>query len=153
MTHVRYTQQALSRYNLPRLKRIATERGVKPTGDKRAADTWVNAIITHQSAQTHKIADEQTTAQAELDGFITTQAQAIAPEPLRIVEISFGDHEYYAGNQLVASISHDDNHLTQRWVVIVNDKEVFRANTPMRCDRLTFTSKAIASHHILNNPH
>ncbi|MDZ8258870.1 hypothetical protein [Nostoc sp. ChiQUE01b] len=65
MTHVRYTQQALSRYTLPRLKRIATELGVTPTGDKRAADTWVNAIITHQSAQTYKIADEQTTAQAE----------------------------------------------------------------------------------------
>ena len=49
MTHPTYTQQALSRYNLPRLKRIATELGVAPTGDKRAAQTWVNAIITHQS--------------------------------------------------------------------------------------------------------
>ncbi|MBN3948940.1 MAG: hypothetical protein HWQ38_21725, partial [Nostoc sp. NMS7] len=26
-------------------------------------------------------------------------------------------------------------HLTQRWVVMVNGKEVFRANTLMRCDR------------------
>ena len=46
MTHVTYTEQALSRYNLPRLKRIAAELGVTPTGDRRAADTWVNAIIT-----------------------------------------------------------------------------------------------------------
>ena len=114
MTHVRYTQQALSRYNLPRLKRIATELGVTPTLDKRAAQTWVNAILTHQSTQLQKL-DNQTTAQAELDQFIADQAQAVAPEPLRIVEISFGDHEYYAGNQLVASITHDDDHLTQRW--------------------------------------
>ncbi len=83
MTHPTYTQQALCCYTLPRLKRIATELGVTPTLDKRAADTWVNAIITHQSAQTHKVADNQTTAQAELDRFIASQAQAIAPEALR----------------------------------------------------------------------
>ncbi|BDI20468.1 hypothetical protein ANSO36C_62700 (plasmid) [Nostoc cf. commune SO-36] len=138
MTHPTYTQQALSRYNLPRLKRIATERGVTPTGDKRAADTWVNAIITHQSTQLQKV-DNQATAQAELNNYITDQAQVIAPELLRIVEISFGDHEYYAGDELIASISHDDNHLTQRWVVMVNDKEVFRASTLMRCDRFICT--------------
>ncbi|AVH74357.1 hypothetical protein [Nostoc sp. 'Lobaria pulmonaria (5183) cyanobiont'] len=139
MTHVRYTQQALSRYNLPRIKRIAAELGVIPTGDKRAAQTWINAIITHQSTQTHKVTDNQATAQAELDSYIADQAQAIAPEPLTIVEISFDHHEYYADDKLVASISHDDNHLTQRWVVMVNDKEVFRANTLMRCDRFIYT--------------
>ncbi len=138
MTHPTYTQQALSRYTLPRLKRIATELGVTPTGDKRGAETWVNAIITHQSAQIQKV-DNQALAQAELDNYIADQAQAVAPEPLRIVEISFSDYEYYAGNQLIASISHDDNHLTQRWVVMVNDKEVFRANTLMRCDRFICT--------------
>ncbi|MHC5771755.1 MAG: hypothetical protein ACYTXI_40660 [Nostoc sp.] len=138
MTHPTYTQQALCRYNLPRLKRIAAELGVTPTGDKRGADTWVNAIITHQSTQLQKV-DNQALAQAELDNYIADQAQAIAPEPLTIVEISFDHHEYYAGNQLVASISHDDNHLTQRWVVMVNDKEVFRANTLMRCDRFICT--------------
>ncbi len=115
MTHPTYTQQALSRYNLSRLKRIATELGVTPTGDRRATQTWVNAIITHQSTQLQKV-DNQAAAQAELDKYITNQAQVVAPEPLRIVEISFDHHEYYAGNQLIASISHDDNHLTQRWV-------------------------------------
>ncbi|QFS49602.1 hypothetical protein [Nostoc sphaeroides] len=138
MTHPKYTQQALCRYNLPRLKRIAAELGVTPTGDKRASDTWVNAIITHQSNQLQKV-DNQAAAQAELDHFIANQAQAIAPEPLTIVEISFDHHEYYAGNQLVASISHDDDHLTQRWVVMINDKELFRANTLMRCDRFICT--------------
>ncbi|MHC0068029.1 hypothetical protein ACWATR_34935 [Nostoc sp. UIC 10890] len=134
MTYPKYTQQALCRYNLPRLKRIAAELGVTPTGDKRAAQTWVNAIITHQSTKLQKV-DNQALAQAELNNYIADQAQAVAPEPLRIVEISFSDHEYYAGNQLIASISHDDNHLTQPWVVIVNDTEVFRANTIIRCDR------------------
>ncbi|OYE00159.1 hypothetical protein [Nostoc sp. 'Peltigera membranacea cyanobiont' 232] len=139
MTYPKYTQQALSRYTVPRLKRIAAEHGVTPTGDKRATETWVDAIISHQSAQFQKVANEQALAQAELDNYITDQAQAIAPEPFTIVEISFDHHEYYAGNQLVASISHDNNHLTQPWVVMVNEKEVFRANTPMRCDRFICT--------------
>ncbi|MCC5622138.1 hypothetical protein [Nostoc sp. CHAB 5715] len=138
MTHPTYTQQALSRYNLPRLKRIATKLGVTPTGDKRAADTWVNAIIAHQSAQLQKV-DNQALAQAELDNYIADQAQVVAPEPLTIVEISFDHHEYYAGNHLIAAITYDDNHLTQRWVVMVNNKEVFRANTLMRCDRFICT--------------
>ena len=138
MSHPTYTQQALCRYNLPRLKRIAAERGVTPTGDKRAADTWVNAIITHQLTQLQKV-DNQALAQAELDSYIADQAQAVAPESLTIVEISFDHHEYYADDKLVASISHDDSHLTQRWVVIVNDKEVFRANTLIRCDRFICT--------------
>ncbi|MHC5747379.1 MAG: hypothetical protein ACYTXT_36990 [Nostoc sp.] len=138
MSHPSYTQQALCRYNLPRLKRIATKLGVTPTGDKRAAQTWVNAIITHQFNQLQKV-DNQAAAQAELDNYIADQAQAVAPEPLTIVEISFDHHEYYADDKLVASISHDNNHLTQRWVVMVNSKEVFRANTPMRCDRFICT--------------
>jgi isopentenyldiphosphate isomerase len=131
MTHPTYTQQALCRYNLPRLKRIATELGVTPTGDKRAAETWVDAIITHQSTQLQKV-DEQATAQAELDGFIAHQVQA--PESLTAVEISFYDHEFYALQELIASITHDDN-LTQPWVVMVNGAEKFRANTWARCNR------------------
>ncbi|MBW4458483.1 MAG: hypothetical protein KME55_41195 [Nostoc indistinguendum CM1-VF10] len=134
MTYPTYTQQALSRYTLPRLKRIATELGVALTGDKRATETWVNAIITHQSTQLQKVGN-QALAQTELDNYIADQAQIVAPEPLTIVEISFSDYEYYADDKLVASISHDDNHLTQRWVVMVNDEEVFRANTLMRCHR------------------
>lgn len=136
MTHATYTQQALSRYNLPRLKRIATELGVTPTLDKRAADTWVNAIITHQSTQTHKIADEQTTAQAELDGFIATQAQAVAPEPLTTVEINSNHYEVYAGKQLIAYIAYDHNEfVTQPWLVMVNGEEKFRDTTVARCQR------------------
>jgi hypothetical protein len=40
---------------------------------------------------------------------------------IRAVEISFYDHEIYAGNELIASISHDtDDFVTQRWVVSAN---------------------------------
>ncbi|MGJ5632977.1 hypothetical protein [Nostoc sp. CALU 1950] len=133
MTHPTYTQQALSRYSLPRLKRIAIELGVTPAGDKRAADTWVNAIIAHQSTQLQKV-DNQALAQAELDNYIADQAQAVAPEPLTTKEISFYDHEIYSGNHLIATISHDDD-LTQPWVVMVEGKEKFRANTYARCHR------------------
>jgi hypothetical protein len=128
MTHSTYTQQALSRYTLPRLKRIAAELGATPTLDKRAADTWVNAIISHQSAQTHKV------AQSELNDYIANQAQAVAPEELTTREISFYDHEIYCGEELIASITHDDD-LTQPWVVVVEGVEKFRANTWARCYR------------------
>ncbi|MBE9037204.1 hypothetical protein [aff. Roholtiella sp. LEGE 12411] len=137
MTYQTYSQQALSRYTLPRLKRIAAELGVTPTLDKRTADTWINAIIAHQSAQLHKV-DEQATA----------QAQVIAPEELRTVEISFYDHEFFALCKLIASITHDDD-LTQPWVVMVEGKEKFRANTWARCQRF------IQWHHqdeMLNEP-
>ncbi|WP_179076682.1 hypothetical protein [Nostoc sp. C057] len=133
MTHPTYTQQALSRYNLPRLKRIAAELGITPTGDKRAAETWVNAIITHQSTQLQKV-DNQAISQAELDNYIAVQAQAIAPEELTTLEISFYDHEIYCGKELIASITYDDD-LTQPWVVMVDGKEKFRANTWARCHR------------------
>ncbi|WP_267868679.1 hypothetical protein [Nostoc sp. CHAB 5836] len=39
MTHRTHTHLALGRYNLPRLKRIAAELGVTPTGDKRGSET------------------------------------------------------------------------------------------------------------------
>ncbi|QFS51031.1 hypothetical protein [Nostoc sphaeroides] len=135
MTHPIYTQQQLQRKTLNQLKTIYAQLDTKTeVSDKRCKKSWVNAIITHQSTKLQKV-DNQAIAQAELDHHIATQTQAIAPEPLRIVEISFDHHEYYAGDELVASISYDDNHLTQRWVVMINDKEVFRTNTVMRCHR------------------
>jgi hypothetical protein len=104
---------------------------------------YISTIVNYQASKVQKLApaapDNQAIAQAELDSYIADQAQAIAPEPFTIVEISFDHHEYYADEKLVASISYDDNHLTQRWVVMINDKELFRANTLMRCDRFICT--------------
>ncbi|MGJ5630126.1 hypothetical protein [Nostoc sp. CALU 1950] len=139
MTHPIYTQQQLQRKTLNQLKTIYAQLDTKTeVSDKRCKESWVNAIITDQSTKLQKV-DNQALAQAELDSYIADQAQAVAPELLRIVEISFDHHEYYADDKLVASITHDDNHLTQRWVVMVKDKEVFRANTLMRCDRFICT--------------
>ncbi|MCC5618013.1 hypothetical protein LC605_23590 [Nostoc sp. CHAB 5836] len=113
MTHRTYTQQALRRYTLPRLKTIAAELGITPTGDKRGAQTWINAIIAHQSAH-----PEQFISPASI--------------PLTPIEISFYDHEYYAGDKLIAAITYDDD-LTRPWVVMVNNKEIHRASTNILC--------------------
>ncbi|MEH2429237.1 MAG: hypothetical protein V7K26_17445 [Nostoc sp.] len=144
MTHALYTTQQLQLKSIARLKQIYSEIActVEVSG-KRCKDAWISAIVNYQASKIQKIApadpNNQALAQAELDNYIAHQAQAVAPEPLTIVEISFDHHEYYADDKLVASISHDDNHLTQRWLVMVNDKEVFRANTLMRCDRFICT--------------
>jgi hypothetical protein len=140
MTYIIYSQQQLQLKSIARLKQIYSEIACTiEVSDKRCKDSWITAIADYQASKIQKLApaapDNQALAQAELDNYIADQAQVVAPKPLRIVEISFDHHEYYAGNQLIASISHDDSHLTQRWVVIVNDKELFRANTVMRCDR------------------
>jgi hypothetical protein len=65
----------------------------------------------------------------------TTVTPCVKVEELRVVEVCFGYHEYYALNKLIAVITFDDNHLTQRWVVKINEEEIFRAATPMLCHR------------------
>jgi hypothetical protein len=144
MTYIIYSHQQLQLKSIARLKQIYSEIAcTAEVSDKRCKDAWITAIANYQASKVQKLApaapDEQAIAQAELDSYIATQAQAVAPEPLTIVEISFDHHEYYADDKLVASISHDDNHLTQRWIVMVNKKEVFRTNTVMRCHRFICT--------------
>ncbi|MHC5746368.1 MAG: hypothetical protein ACYTXT_31635 [Nostoc sp.] len=144
MTYQIYSQQQLQLKSIARLKQIYSEiASTVEVSDKRCKDSWITAIADYQASKIQKLTlaapDNQALAQAELDSYIADQAQAIAPEPFTIVEISFDHHEYYADDKLVASISHDDNHLTQRWVVMVNDKEVFCTNTLMRCDRFICT--------------
>jgi hypothetical protein len=144
MTYNIYSQQQLQLKSIARLKQIYSEIACTvEVSDKRCKDAWISAIVNYQASKIQKLTpaapDNQALAQAELDHFIADQAQVVAPEPLTIAEISFDHHEYYADDKLVASISHDDNHLTQRWVVMINDKEVFRANTVMRCHRFICT--------------
>jgi hypothetical protein len=84
--------------------------------------------------------DEQALAQAELYNHLEAQAQTIAPEEYRSIEITFYDHEIYNNGQLIARISHDHrDFITQRWLVIVNNKEEFRANTWAKCYRYICT--------------
>ncbi|MBD2532378.1 hypothetical protein H6G97_23480 [Nostoc flagelliforme FACHB-838] len=117
MTYQIYSHQQLQLKSIARLKQIYSEIAcTDEVSDKRCKNAWISAIVNYQASKIQKVApatpDNQALAQAELDHFIATQAQAVAPEPLRIVEISFSDYEYYADDKLIASISHDDNHLT-----------------------------------------
>jgi hypothetical protein len=136
MTYPAYSQQQLRLKSIARLKQIYSEIGCTgEVNDKRCKDAWINAILTHLSTQLQKI-DEQTKAQAELDQYITAQAEAIAPEELTTVEINFYHHEVYAGNRLIAYITYDPNDFDiQPWVVMVNGEEKFRANTWAICHR------------------
>lgn len=65
---------------------------------------------------------------------IATDLKTSYESSLRTVEISFYDHEIYAGEKLIACITHDhDDFVTQRWVVMINDVEIHRANTWAKC--------------------
>ncbi len=65
---------------------------------------------------------------------ISTGSNAIPQSDITTVEISFYDHEIYAGKKLIACITHDhDDFVTQRWVVMINDVEIHRANTWAKC--------------------
>ncbi|WP_341532113.1 hypothetical protein WKK05_39795 (plasmid) [Nostoc sp. UHCC 0302] len=133
MTHGTYTQQQLQLKSIARLKEIYSQIGATvEVIDKRCKDAWVNAITAHQSSQLHKV-DEQAIAQAELELHIEAQAQTVAPEEFTVVEISFYEHEIYCASKLIATITYDDNHLTQRWVAIVNGTEVFRRGWWQKC--------------------
>ena len=77
---------------------------------------------------THLINTQQ--AQAEIQSQIVEQTQILAKKEIRAVEISFYDHEIYAENKLIATITHDtDDFVTQRWVAMVNGVEIYRSNT------------------------
>ncbi|MEA5507995.1 hypothetical protein VB735_33920 [Halotia wernerae UHCC 0503] len=129
MTHNIYSQQQLQLKSIARLKQIYSEIGCTAyVMDKRCKDAWMNAISRYQASILEKVAPAAPNEQA------TTQAQAIAPEELTPIEISFYDHEYYCGTQLIAAITYEDD-LTQPWVVMVNGAEIHRAATPMMCDR------------------
>ncbi|MCC5619373.1 hypothetical protein LC605_30775 [Nostoc sp. CHAB 5836] len=109
-----YSQQQLQHKSIARLKQIYSEIGCTvEVSDKRCKDSWIRAIADYQSAHPEK--------------FITP-----ASIPLTPIEISFYDHEYYAGDKLIAAIRYD-NDLTRPWVVMVNNKEVHRASTNILC--------------------
>ncbi|MBD2255452.1 hypothetical protein [Nostoc parmelioides] len=144
MTHPIYSHQHLQLKSIARLKQIYSDIGCTTTvRDRRCKDSWISAIITHQSAQVQKV-DEQamppatswTNAQEELENFIADQAEAVAPEELTTQEINPHHFEVYAGKRLIAYISYDHGEfVTQRWVVMVCGVEIFRYTTLTRCQR------------------
>jgi hypothetical protein len=66
----------------------------------------------------------------EREQSISTDLNVVPQIDIKAVEISFYDHEIYASDKLIAKITHDaDDFVTQRWVVTINEVEVYRANT------------------------
>jgi hypothetical protein len=49
MTHPIYTESALAKLSVSQLQKIASELGATPTGDRQQRDSWVQAILVHQS--------------------------------------------------------------------------------------------------------
>jgi hypothetical protein len=128
MTYPTYSHQQLQHKSIARLKQIYSEIGCTvEVIDKRCKDAWISAFALGVGAA---IANYQS---AHPEQFITP-----ASIPLTPIEISFYDHEYYAGDKLIAAISYDDD-LTQPWVVMVNNREVHRAATVMLCHRYICT--------------
>jgi hypothetical protein len=69
------------------------------------------------------------------DKYSAAKDFATPKNSIRAIEISFYDHEIYAGNELIASIRHDtEDFVTQRWVVMVNGVEIYRSHTWAKCD-------------------
>ncbi|MBD2200661.1 MULTISPECIES: hypothetical protein [Calothrix] len=140
MTYLKYTHQQLQHKSIARLKQIYCEVGCTvEVLDKRCKDAWMNAIAEYQAIRVETVVDatldEQALAQAELDQYITDQAEAIAPQ-LTTVEINCYHYEVYALKQLVAYITYDyDEFVTQPWVVMVNGEEKFRHQTQAQCYR------------------
>jgi hypothetical protein len=53
---------------------------------------------------------------------------------IKAVEISFEEHEIYAGERAIAKIIYDDSDfITQPWMVIINGLEIHRASTWAIC--------------------
>ncbi|WP_191762124.1 hypothetical protein [Komarekiella delphini-convector] len=131
-----YTLASLNHKSFRRLQEIYTQIGCRTEiVDRRRKAAWVQAILIHQSSQLEKIADT-TEVKAKVENATDTKLDAETEvKELTTVEISSFDYEIYADSKLIASITHDDNHLTQRWVVMINNKEVYRAATQMLCHR------------------
>ncbi|MGD1911247.1 MAG: hypothetical protein ACFB2X_10425 [Rivularia sp. (in: cyanobacteria)] len=70
----------------------------------------------------------------ELFSLIATNSGEIHLQDIRTVEISSYNHDIYARDKLIARINHDrDDFVTLRWIVIINNVEIYRANTLAKC--------------------
>ena len=55
MAYPVYTRQQLLNRGMVKIKKVASDLGVLPSGDKRLIQNWVEAIVQHQAAQVQKI--------------------------------------------------------------------------------------------------
>lgn len=88
---------------------------------------------TQQALFAHEV-EKDASNQTELENHPTQERQIVSPQELKVIEISFYDHEIYAGKKLIACITyHCDDCITQPWLVMVNGVEIHRANTWNKC--------------------
>ncbi len=66
MAHPIYNRQQLLNRGLVKVKSVAADLGVLPTGDKRLIQSWVDAIVEHQAAQVQEV--EVVEAVIDFDG-------------------------------------------------------------------------------------
>ncbi|MDF5732480.1 MAG: hypothetical protein PUP92_31910 [Rhizonema sp. PD38] len=120
------TESNLNIKSITQLKDVYVQLGsTKTITDKRVKANWVEAILTSQSAQIEKVS----AASVKVEEQVAPQS-----EEIKTVEINFYEHEVYKGNKQIASITHDSNDFqTQRWVVMVDETEVHRANSWAKC--------------------
>jgi hypothetical protein len=69
MAHPTYSSQQLLNRGMIKVKKVASDLGVLPTGDKRLIQNWIDAIIEHQSAQVQKIEVVEATIDFESESF------------------------------------------------------------------------------------
>jgi len=66
MSHPVYSRQQLLNRGWVKVKKVAADMGVLPSGDKRLINNWVEAILAHQAKTVAKV--EQKSAVIEFDG-------------------------------------------------------------------------------------
>lgn len=66
MAHPIYSRQQLLNRKIIKVKKVAADLGVIPTGGKSLIQSWVDAIVEHQAAQVSKI--EVVEATIDFDG-------------------------------------------------------------------------------------
>ena len=66
MAHPIYSRQQLLNRGMVKVKKVAADLGVLPTGDKRLIQSWVDAIVNHQAVQVQKV--EIVEATIDFDG-------------------------------------------------------------------------------------
>jgi len=66
MSHPVYSRQQLLNRGMVKVKKVAADMGVLPSGDKRLINNWVEAILAHQSKTVAKV--QEKSAVIEFDG-------------------------------------------------------------------------------------
>lgn len=138
-----HTIDSSATYSNTHVKKLCNENKRRPLQPGNLCDRLLPFIqgsyIMAHIAYTQQVVERDVVVQkskVQLKNHAIQKAQASLVEEFKftLIEISFYDHEIYAGDKLIACITHDsDDFATQRWVVMINDVEIHRANTWAKC--------------------